>query len=335
VGQEPRYKECLMQRRHWNTHGSPVLTALLLQLLVACAAPAILQSPTPPLAAATVSATVQFPTSPGPPTATQPPAPIIVSSTPVPAPTLSESERQMYLLQLAANNGGCALPCFWGLEPGKTPWLVADGLLTQLEGTPPLQGQYSDGRIYHASGFNVLERDSSLGVVIVDDNGIIQSIEFDVQNVHILEQVSPGTPSPFADDWIYYSLDRILTMHGIPAQVVLRLRSTLGEPDSDLIYGLWVYYDQLGFAVRYTGPAIYGEPLRVCPVFNEIRRIQIYSQAASGGPSLYDLATTDVILDYLKPLEEAAGMSAQEFYETFRHSDSQACLESPRDIWPP
>lgn len=37
-------------------------------------------------------------------------------------PTLSTSGADLLISDLLINNGGCKLPCWWGIMPGETPW---------------------------------------------------------------------------------------------------------------------------------------------------------------------------------------------------------------------
>jgi hypothetical protein len=48
----------------------------------------------------------------------------------IPLPTVVNKEA--YLHELMQTNGGCQLPCFWGIIPGETSYLVADQFLTSF-----------------------------------------------------------------------------------------------------------------------------------------------------------------------------------------------------------
>src|SRR3990172_6047576 len=46
-----------------------------------------------------------------------------------PRPTLAEAEAAQALRDLIMTNGGCGLPCVWGLTPGETTWRDAEAIL--------------------------------------------------------------------------------------------------------------------------------------------------------------------------------------------------------------
>src|SRR6185436_4057409 len=47
-------------------------------------------------------------------------------------PTLPAEGAWTKLLELLANNGGCRLPCLWGITPGKSTYKEAQAILTPL-----------------------------------------------------------------------------------------------------------------------------------------------------------------------------------------------------------
>ena len=46
-------------------------------------------------------------------------------STLTPLPTLSQRDAHDLIQALLQNNGGCRLPCWWGITPGQTDWNTA------------------------------------------------------------------------------------------------------------------------------------------------------------------------------------------------------------------
>jgi hypothetical protein len=71
------------------------------------------------------------------PTFTLTPSPTytpIPSATPTLIPTLSVKDAQIKLLGLLATNGGCRLPCLWGITPGKSNYQEAQNVLKPLSG---------------------------------------------------------------------------------------------------------------------------------------------------------------------------------------------------------
>ncbi len=52
--------------------------------------------------------------------------------TPTVAPTLPIDQAQVELLEMLSNNGGCQLPCLWGIVPGKSTYQEAQAILLPL-----------------------------------------------------------------------------------------------------------------------------------------------------------------------------------------------------------
>ena len=90
-----------------------------------------------------------------------------------------------------------------------------------------------------------------------------------------------------------------------------------------------------GMAIRYTGLLLYDhDTWSVCPVFGQSRRIEIslWSVKDDVAPpdfaaGVYDPAGDFSVYGFLP---ELTTMSTQTFYETFRQTEPQACVEIPR-----
>jgi hypothetical protein len=77
----------------------------------------------------------------------------------------------------------------------------------------------------------------------------------------------------------------------VPSQVHLNL--TVGAPcvggGNFPDYKMWVMYENQGIAIRYSGLALRdNEKWLVCPVFGQLRMIEIQLQAADAGTELVD-----------------------------------------------
>ncbi len=83
---------------------------------------------------------------------------------PTTIPTPPGDISQDKLIYLDETNGGCALPCLWGIEPGKTRWIDADPFLRSFVGSlsrEPRDPDYS-GRIYRADYSNYMDPNQPL-----------------------------------------------------------------------------------------------------------------------------------------------------------------------------
>ena len=219
-------------------------------------------------------------------------------------------------------NGGCELPCWWGITPGETTWQAARDFFTsqgiewfyesELHFDPPLSERPVQYNQYN------------LALDFTQEMGVVHSI-------HVLSQPL-GAPraNHFAQDWSYYSWNQVLTRHGAPSQVHIQLVPAI-EPGAPVYYNLALVYDHLGFFINYEGPAVYEPPvMRACPRFEEVTLIVLELQVSRPGESILKPQE-----EYPFPtLEEATGMNVEAFYETFRDADSDTCFESPAEMWP-
>ena len=96
---------------------------------------------------ATLSA---IPTHPNPSTATM--------------PTPSEAESKAIALNLLENNGGCRLPCIWGLTPGTTTSVERQKILASY-------GEFSEPDFsMSGSGSDLSENPGGVGIAVIRDN---------------------------------------------------------------------------------------------------------------------------------------------------------------------
>lgn len=208
---------------------------------------------------------------------------------------------------MLATNEGCELPCWWGITPGQTDWQTVRSRYTAYGGTAfgvPSSTPPWDYRLTH----EFTQRDGK------------------VESIHVQVRVY-GSPQPFVEDWRRYALDQVLTRYGTPSQVWLFLLPAI-EPGVDTGYGITVVYDKLGSSIYYSGPARFvGERTLACPGFRNVDFMALYLQPA---PS--NSRTQSVFPEgnpFVLSLQNATGLSLEDFYRTFRDPNSQACLDLP------
>lgn len=219
------------------------------------------------------------------------------------------------------NNGGCELPCWWGITPGQMAWQAAKDIFTsqgikwyyenELHFDPPLAERLVRYRV---------------DLYLAQQAGIVQSVE--VQS----EVFGDPQSNHFAQDWQRYSPAQVLTRYGVPSQIQLSL-SPITEPGAIMQYGLTIAYDNLGFYIHYIGPAADGKAkTRACPIWKQVTSIDLKLQVPEPGVSvLPPISPEDK--PFVHTLEEATGMSLDTFYQTFKRANSQACLDLPV-TWP-
>lgn len=265
-----------------------------------------------------------------PPTRTRLPTLTPEVPTPTMAPTLSPNQEEALILDLLQNNAGCRLPCWWGFTPGKTSWQTAQAFFASLgKKTDGFGGPYVT--IYEVE---LRIHDTQISQTYIVINGIIDMIWVGAGVVRDDKAVF-GDPL-FAQDWQRYMLPQLLITYGRPREILIR---TFQEaPEGGWVpFHLLLFYQQQGILVDYQGPnERSGEQLRWCPQKTNIalwlwspERELTLQDVAQMGPNL----PLEEVRNY-RSLEEATNMSLDRFYEVFKRSDNQACLETPAELWP-
>ncbi|MCG2783909.1 MAG: hypothetical protein L6461_02275 [Anaerolineae bacterium] len=233
--------------------------------------------------------------------------------------TLPLEIRKQNLIELFSTNGGCDLPCWWGISLGDSLQKVAE--LAPVIGKP----LRPDGALYYYTlsldNLNLADFDINY---YVDENMIVQEME-----INLVE------PSRFKDFHIAFneqlSLSGLLRRYGKPSEVLL-LAEPLGGLNTPREYALFVIYDTQGFGVVYTGLVHAENPIQICSITVEdyhLKRIFLYLQE----PRKKIEQLNRFYLHDLKPLESVALMSLDDFYEHFSLPDNSKCIETFAEKW--
>ena len=259
------------------------------------------------------------------------PTPSLISPTrtprPTPVPTMTAGEEQALVLELLRDNGGCRLPCWWGFTPGETPWETAQ---TYFLSVGKKIGKYHNSRFTHYE----VDFAISQHQVTIDQLYVVNEDEI-IDKICVVASSHPDHRQELVEDMQRYSLSQLLADYGQPSQVLLKTFS--GVPEGLPPFHLLLYYPQQGIMVRYIDDAERsGETLRLCP---RQPGVTLWLWAPGQGVHIADIADTGLggfpknELTYFRSLEEATGMSVEQFYETFVQPDAETCLETPADLW--
>jgi hypothetical protein len=222
-----------------------------------------------------------------------------------------------FMVEMLATNGGCELPCWWGITPGEASYRAVREFFS-LQGVPLSFPRAWGFEVPHPERLFDYVIDAEFGT----EDGIVSSI---IVDGFIF---SGQTSQRFASDWRHYAWDQILTQYGPPSRVLFSIAPPM-ERDAPVGYSLALLYESLGVAIFYGGPAQYDvNTSRACPNFDEVETIRLILVSARH-------SVVNVILELsasstLGPsLEEMTGMSKEVFYETFKSAaDGSVCLES-------
>jgi hypothetical protein len=266
------------------------------------------------------------------PTLTYTPIPSTPTQTLTPAPTLTEVQRRAYFIELLRDNAGCKLPCWWGITPGVSTWEELRTLIN-FSGFSRSYDPLSNGAIYHGTGYYWDTPFITNDIGFYDVIGVIEAID-----VHA---VGYEDKNAFRTLWNNYSPDQIMTTYGQPTEVYVAVgvgQGEIAEPASDVILK---YNDEfmIMYSVRPIEVSDQDEPMyRICPSWQDITwgsRLDIFIISANYSISLeeYVELISSINLEPYIPIEEAAGISAQEFYNSFLPGNGPACFDTPQDLW--
>jgi hypothetical protein len=252
-----------------------------------------------------------------------------VTGTPI--PTLTSDERLLQVKEWLVTNSGCSLPCWWGIEPGRTTWNAVGEFLKRI-GAKASVYEENGVILHHAGVFDFDQEHVYNRLAFQEKDGIATAI---IVNAFGLND-SPN----FKNAWLAFSPEKIVAEYGVPTRVWVKSRSSVheGSPGPTMPYWVWLFYDRLGILVSYSGQVKYESIYKMCPVFSEQGNlsddINIFLQAPEAITPLEDLPAVKYNAKDAIPLEEVAGLSLNEFYELFTTSNMEPCFETPRNIWP-
>jgi hypothetical protein len=315
-----------------------LLPALFVSLTGCCGVPVVpTLPPTDALASLTVTPLPTVTPSPTPtselPTNTPMPSPIPPTRIPrpTPVPTMTADEEYAFVSEMLRDNGGCQLPCWWGFTPGETPWETTEIFFASLG--KKVEAWSGDDAQHYTVYFDIPDHHHFHYQDYHEKDGTLDRI-----GIHAVPPADEdGHPvygdSQFAEDWKAYMLPQILEVYGPPSQILLGLGGAGWIP-----FDLVLFYPEKGFLVQYSGSAerSEGDTFLVCPHRAEVTLYlwvpeQYTALEDVPGIGSYTYAADE--MSGLHSLEDATGMSIEQFYQTFAQPDDQTCLETPVDIW--
>lgn len=247
-----------------------------------------------------------------------------ITSTPTitPAPTLTVVEESALLSELMTTNGGCELPCWWGITPGQTQVQQARDLFVQLglnRWRDAFDGTYRQLILGHRAEDQAYFP-FELVVKMYERSGTVELVV--VSSLH-----QPLDQSGFfISEWEPYALPEVLARLGQPSSVHLFVPPNPGE----MGYDLYLIYQQLGVQVRYSVPATYlGEQrFELCFMLVDLLSIEV----TLFPPGAHNLVgeLTESRVEALPTWTEVIGQDFETFVDAFAEDDLP-CIEV---LWP-
>ncbi len=236
-----------------------------------------------------------------------------VTPTLTPQPTLPIEKVKEKILNLLETNGGCQLPCWWGIVPGETS---VQEVLSFFE---PFASE-----------------------IFVEDTGVAVFIW------ETPEEISPGNEISF-DFLVSAGIVSHIDVHGIQGADLFRLPLVLtnyGQPNEIWIrtfspnpgentvpFSVIAFYGNQGFVAYWQGSGdVRGNIIHGC--IESSPSLYLWSP----DPNISTIIDTTKLFDPILPggalrLTEASGMNEETFYNSFRGFGGPVCLDTPKSLW--
>ena len=257
-------------------------------------------------------------------TATTTPSNLLAATqTPPVIPTLTAAESATLTPSLLTTNGGCKLPCWWGIQPGISQHQqVAEMFLKQ---------PYHDVENAFASfSAGIPSLNDPVGYHIKVEVELSNTV---VSNIFVFGEInSEQATINLARDWQGIAWDRVLKDYGAPDHVFVNMGGSAPEAGAPALYTLNMLYEKQGFEVGYVGLMTFDTKAKVyqaCPVFGEVTQIHL-TLAVPGKPNnLKELLEKRYGNSHFAgSLESITGVNIQTFYQQFKDTSRKVCLNS-------
>ena len=244
---------------------------------------------------------------------------------PTPTPTVPSWERIMppfsmplptakaAVEELLKTNGGCSLPCWWGIEPGKTSYTNAFDQFSPLSTFIYVKKNDENGSLDAEFQFPVPETNSSreFSIRFTVEKGIVQQIE-----------VNPGTVRRF-------TFSQVLNDYGVPGEVWIE---GIIDPTSNNPFWIFFYYPDKGISAVFDLDGLnLGETIKLCPGSELPTMLALWKPTSKD--TFLDFAGKTNFLKYIKeekrslvPLHEVTPLSLTQIA-------ARGCFSTSRKIW--
>lgn len=256
------------------------------------------------------------------PSATRTPRPTEIPTLP-PLPTIPPAQRGQTYSEWMADNGGCELPCWWGIELGKTSIEEARQLYASF-------GTFIYSDRVDRNGASVLE-------AIFEEPQIQDGVQvrhvFLAQDGIIIEAEIEAGRDP------NYQIEPLLQWLGQPAEVWLW---TIPESRQGILPASFrLYFPQQGVLVGYGVLAErVGDAVQAC--FDEEGSVILHLWQ----PTIWDPNNSKGFIERTneggqltlredhRPIDQVSNWDVEMFYTSVIDPDNKACLQTPAELWP-
>lgn len=232
---------------------------------------------------------------------------VVVTLTPL--PTLEGEELESAVAELLANPMNCDVPCWWEAVPNETTAVEVLQFLSLYQFT---FHELYDNQILDFIevwvGFDENENQFDFRVMYSFENSVLKGM--------FIEQ------SP--------TLDEILGKYGQPDEVWLSTESSIR--DGNLAVRLNMLYLQEGMAVGYVvNGTLQNDVVIGCFPGEEMGLLQL--NTPTGSANYQDFRGIFEVDRLYLPLEEATGMTMDDFMQQFSDPTQPQCIETLTELW--
>jgi hypothetical protein len=251
---------------------------------------------------------------------TEPSATLSPTLPPTPVDSLEPEIAKATLEPLLRDPLNCAIPCFWGIIPGKTDFDEARTLFSRLGFTPFEGTDPNSGRDFYTISY-----ESSIGrrsaVTLLPTNHQVKNI---VITPEIVKQ-KEGSPR----EWIAYSPETLIRKYGKPSRVEFAL-----DWGPNFVIVMILYFEASDLIALYSGynmiPDRPRSP-RVCPLTAPFDHVRLWIGPNPPNPPL--TGSPDPLEKGI-PLEEATSLTVDQFTDLMLGDPQQACFTVNGDVFP-
>jgi hypothetical protein len=262
----------------------------------------------------------------------------IIPPSSTPESTLLPKESKELFLSLMQTNGGCGLPCVWGITPG----------ISEFDNVREFVARFGNGTTdhYEIEGESFENTNYIFFYFCDEENFLRRSYKFEqlgkpVEYLLLSAIERVGRPDHLLEQEIsYYKMANILTMYGKPAEVFIG--PWWDDPhlvNEWLSFGVVLYYPERGFLIQYLFNQDKDEEFFIgCP--DPVMQFFLTTWDYHQDKSLEEVSSVQsefyVFREdsaYYQPIEMAMDMTIDEFYEKYKDPETQTCLRAPRKNW--
>ncbi len=273
-------------------------------------------------------------------------------------PFVSPNDGKRILANFIHNNGGCELPCSFGLIPGKSKTTDAKSLISffnmgSSSNTSEDDSVEVDSYISNKGygGFSIIFWNNRLRTQINfsyygDDNEINQINLSSESWLHSGQGANEGATIIYDNTYYietlkFYSLSRVLAVYDPPQQIIiLPFTDDTGHPSPPAQYPFSVvlFYPDKGYLIEYSfireeenGNYI-GCPTKshiTVSVWDSSKSISL-DDAIKYFSGVYSINPATV--KYFKQIQDVTNLDIVSFYEIFK-VETDKCIQTPTRLW--